>query len=227
MGQMEELVSCTPRTALRFQGFMVAWDGVLTLAYAGFPSPLVDLKKRIMEQFPDLSTENPGSKWPKTTLGALADDSPPLDLSQLRTLKTICEKHNEELKGAAPLHIGKLAVVVFYCCSLEKRVLTHSIDLQQGEAIVDITQEQSSKVNDILAEFGDDQLDHYIKRVNTTRNRVSHYRNPRVGCTLVFELPQPLPDVLNSFRASVDQALGKGFYEWFDPSSLHVTVRGL
>jgi 2'-5' RNA ligase len=49
----------------------------------------------------------------------------------------------------------------------------------------------------------------------------------QVGSTLVYELPHPLPEALNRFRERVDAALGEGYYAWFDPSALHVTVRGL
>lgn len=44
----------TPAAGLQPWGFMVAWDGVLVLAYRGFPAPLVDLKHRIGRVFPEL-----------------------------------------------------------------------------------------------------------------------------------------------------------------------------
>jgi hypothetical protein len=113
------------------------------------------------------------------------------------------------------------------------------------------------KVDDVLAEFDENQLERYIERVATGRNHAPHYRNPRVssssspstssssssgqlttslgsgwweqmGCTLVYELqPQHLPAAMAHFRRRVDEALGKGCYEWFHSTALHVTVRGL
>jgi hypothetical protein len=44
----------TARTELRPWGFFVAWDGVLTMVYRGFPRPLTDLKQHISRHFPEL-----------------------------------------------------------------------------------------------------------------------------------------------------------------------------
>jgi hypothetical protein len=128
---MEELVGRTASTELRPWAFLVAWDGVLTLAYRGFPRSLVDLKQHIGHHFPELPPENPGSKWPKTTLGALAEGAPPLTLAQLRTLKRVCDECSAELRlpGTPAMPVDQLAVVVFCCASLEKRLITHRIDL--------------------------------------------------------------------------------------------------
>jgi hypothetical protein len=45
--------------------FFVSWQGVLTLAFTGFPPALIELKDNIYEACPELPPENPGSKWPK------------------------------------------------------------------------------------------------------------------------------------------------------------------
>ncbi|ELR16682.1 uncharacterized protein ACA1_089300 [Acanthamoeba castellanii str. Neff] len=220
---MEELVGRTASTELRPWAFLVAWDGVLTLAYRGFPCSLVDLKQHIGHHFPELPPENPGSKWPKTTLGALAEGSPPLTLDQLRTLKRVCDECSAELRlrGTPAMRVDQLAVVVYCCASLEKRLITHRIDLlhHTGDvAAADIGEEEMKKVDDVLAEFDENQLERYIERVATGRNHAPHYRNPR---------PLHLPAAMAHFCRRVDEALGKGCYEWFHSSALHVTVRGL
>lgn len=123
--------------------FFCSWNGVLTLAYEGFPPPLVATKAALSEFFtvchanalahapferqgenerfacnairlhacrhatahacpegarmPPLSTgkqalpkENPGSRWPKTSLGALKDGAR-LTPDQLDKLNAICK----------------------------------------------------------------------------------------------------------------------------------------
>lgn len=62
---MEALVSGAPRTGLRPYAFMVAWGGVLTLAYRGFPQPLVNLKSQLYRDFPELP---PGATPPRLPL---------------------------------------------------------------------------------------------------------------------------------------------------------------
>eukprot|EP01026_Neomeris_dumetosa_P069451 TRINITY_DN6867_c0_g1_i11.p3 TRINITY_DN6867_c0_g1~~TRINITY_DN6867_c0_g1_i11.p3 ORF type:complete len:124 (-),score=5.17 TRINITY_DN6867_c0_g1_i11:46-417(-) len=56
--------------------FFISWQGVLTLAYSGFPQPLLNLKQQLQLLCETLPPENPGSKWPKTTLGATNKISP-------------------------------------------------------------------------------------------------------------------------------------------------------
>ena len=65
---------------LRPQTYFVAWNGVLTLVYEGFPPVLAGIKARLNEE-DGLPPENFGSRWPKTTLAALHDDAPPLSLA--------------------------------------------------------------------------------------------------------------------------------------------------
>ncbi len=55
----------------------------------GFPPALVNLKQQLSEHHPTLPKENPGSRWPKTSLGALKDGTR-LTPDQLNTLLAIC-----------------------------------------------------------------------------------------------------------------------------------------
>jgi hypothetical protein len=64
--QLDYLCSNTQACVLRPYCFFVSWQGVLTLAYRGFPQPLAQLKQQITDFYQGLPRESPGSKWPKT-----------------------------------------------------------------------------------------------------------------------------------------------------------------
>jgi hypothetical protein len=72
--QLDYLISSARACIVQPYAFFVSWQGVLTLAYAGFPPSLVALKEHISE-FYAVPGENPGSRWPKTSLGALKASS--------------------------------------------------------------------------------------------------------------------------------------------------------
>ncbi len=57
---------------------------------SGFPRALLDLKDALADTCKGLPPENPGSKWPKTTLGALRDGTR-LTPEQLQQLNAICK----------------------------------------------------------------------------------------------------------------------------------------
>ena len=57
---------------------------------SGFPRALLDLKDALADTCKGLAPENPGSKWPKTTLGALRDGTR-LTPEQLQQLNAICK----------------------------------------------------------------------------------------------------------------------------------------
>jgi len=87
---LEDLVAATTACHLKPRQFFVAYHGVLTLAFSGFPPSLVLLKdqiakvifihiaskiKHFKQNYPSLRPEYFGSRWPKVTLGALKDDT--------------------------------------------------------------------------------------------------------------------------------------------------------
>jgi hypothetical protein len=130
---------CEP-CELRPTAFFVAWSGVMTLAWQGFPPVLADLKRRIAETFPALPPEKPGSKWPKTTLGCLKEGAR-LTKDQLRTLTQLCKKLSGDIYmdytqlGLSPLAttnpwfvpVDSLSVVLFQCRSLERVLSEHEV----------------------------------------------------------------------------------------------------
>ena len=82
---------CAP-CELRPKRFFVAWSGVLTIAWRGFPPAIKALKREAQAAFrAALPPENPGSRWAKTTLGCLRDDKR-LTVEGLRRLARVCDE---------------------------------------------------------------------------------------------------------------------------------------
>lgn len=77
----------------------------------GFPPPVANLKRQIDASHPGLDKENPGSLWPKTSLGALKDDKR-LTPDQLKALNAICERESviftagQSCRPAFPFHLN-------------------------------------------------------------------------------------------------------------------------
>ena len=65
-------------------------DAALRPACRGFPPALAQLKQRLSDTYGSLPRENPGSRWPKTSLAALRDDQR-LSPEQLQRLISICK----------------------------------------------------------------------------------------------------------------------------------------
>uniref|UniRef100_A0A7S4PTE7 Uncharacterized protein n=1 Tax=Alexandrium monilatum TaxID=311494 RepID=A0A7S4PTE7_9DINO len=86
------------------RALFVAWSGVLTLAYAGWPPQATALKARVEESLGGcLAAEQQGSKWPKTTLGALRDGRT-LDLGELERLFAVLDGFTEQIRGRPPIY---------------------------------------------------------------------------------------------------------------------------
>lgn len=79
------------------EAFFVSWQGVVTLTYRGFTPALIELKQRITAAHPSLPPENPGSRWPKSSLGCLRDGQR-LTPEQLDCLVQICREESAALK---------------------------------------------------------------------------------------------------------------------------------
>lgn len=205
--------------------FFVAWNGVLVLVFEGFPPPLVDLKSKLNESG-ILRPENFGSKWPKATLAAQRDGSPPLTFEQLAMLKAVCE---EPFISTPPVRIESLTAIHYTMRSLEARGsprmlkiplsrIPNSGDFTDGPSL-----EECEKVAGVLAEWGD--LPAYLEKVNDAGSRISTYREASPhGATLVAFLPYL--DTMSNFKQRIE-ALLPGHFEWMDPESVHCTIRSL
>lgn len=221
-------------TVLLPLSFFVAWDGVLVLSYTGFSSSLLEAKRRLDSTANHQTTLKPegfGSKWPKTTLGAVRDDAPPLTVEELERLLELC-KTNSSVLSDLRVPLKKLSVVHYQCRSLEQLIQRDDIELAEASTTqeVPVSAEQRERVQSVLSEAAN--VTEYVKRVNPSRenafSNISSYRNPVEGCTCIAFLSKnhQLLATLRSFRHEVDQSF-PGRYEWMEEESLHCTLRSI
>lgn len=153
------LAAARERCELRPKQFFVAWSGVLTLAWRGFPPEIEALKRDIASAFPALKPENPGSRWAKTTLGCLRDIER-LTPDTLETLGNICDAFRDELCGTdggddACVPVDALSVVTYECRSLERVVSERVVRLRDAG-----TSEPAPKASSVRAdEVADERTD--------------------------------------------------------------------
>ena len=189
---------CEP-CELRPAAFFVAWSGVMTLAWQGFPPVLAGLKRRIAETFPALPPEKPGSKWPKTTLGCLKEGAR-LTPDQLRTLTQLCEKffilpaadpQLSPLATSSPffMPVDSLSVVLFQCRSLERVLSEHEVRLGgQTRSRDRPAKYEETAVDRVLRESSVENLERYWPLAARDGGREGHYRDVNFGATLVARL---------------------------------------
>ena len=118
---LDDIVPKTNCVKISSFKIIVAWKGVLTLAFEAWPKPIMDIKQRIND-LPEFgyTSENFGTKWPKITLASLInDDVPPLTLDQLRNLTALCQEFDSELQQMDPITLSNCSIVLFSSRSLE------------------------------------------------------------------------------------------------------------
>ncbi|KAJ3211273.1 Lanosterol synthase (Oxidosqualene--lanosterol cyclase) [Entophlyctis luteolus] len=229
------LVEQTPKTRLVPRAFFVAWRGVLTLAFTGFPASLVALKQNIDASIGSiLHPENSGSKWPKArvpetkmTLAALKDDAKPLTAEELEKLQQLCGQLSTNLLLLQDdFPVTRISYVRFACRSLERVVFRADIELlQRVEEADEVSGESCSVVDAVLGEYEKDKVK-YLEEVQKSGNRESHYRENHVESTLaiVFGESTDVQMILDEFRRAVDFLL-PGYYAWMEGAALHSTLR--
>lgn len=84
------------------KAFFVAFHGTLTLAFAGWPSCVCERKARMDAELcahaQVLTQENPGTRWPKVTLGVL-EEGVKLGKDEAHKLLGVISSLNKELLG--------------------------------------------------------------------------------------------------------------------------------
>jgi hypothetical protein len=197
------------------KAFFVSWQGVLVLAYRGFPPQLAALKAGLTAAHAaagGLPNESPGSRWPKTSLGALRDGRR-LTPEQLAALLRACREVSEvfETEAAAAdaaaaaaatttttsIEVRELSVITYECRSLERLISRARLPLQGGAggrgndaAAADAdaappSAEEAARVATVLSEADDAN---YWFHASRDGGREAHYRAPAPGVTLVHEL---------------------------------------
>ncbi|KAJ3079602.1 hypothetical protein HDU99_010503 [Rhizoclosmatium hyalinum] len=170
-GQLATLVAQTKSTKLQPHSFFVAWRGVMTLAFSGFPNELVGLKERIQANLGSvLPPENMGSKWPKMTLGAL-NEGKVLTQKEFDELSTLCTQMSQNLALLSDdFPVTNVSFVVFGCRTLERLLIRADMALAANEGDDDVSQEQIEKVESVLKEQEDKDV--YLKEVQKLGHRV-------------------------------------------------------
>lgn len=225
-GLIEDVIRARKRTLLRPAAFFMAWSGVPTLAYEGFSRTLLGIKEEIDRELSGLSPEHPGSRWPKTTLGALYDDAH-LTWEDVRKIREICDTVLPD--PSKPLHIERLSVVVYQWRSMERRISVQHIPLARrgpGEDGDAPPPDHLEQVKAVLDQFSWSNLPSYWPNLLRREKRESHYRSPHTGASLVFDLESRLPRAVDRFINAVEKAL-PGRFAWFSQESLHITIRAL
>ena len=230
---VREIVSRYGQTSVSAHQFFVSWHSVVTLAYSGFSRTLLAVKRGIEEGIPGLKPENPGSKWPKTTLGCLREGVQ-LTEYQVGVLRGLCVQQSalvqEMAESDRAMDVLELRFVTFHCRTLERRLISQAIP-HAGRACDDDRPPQShlESVAGTMAQFNkENHAKYYPKLAPKDRTIDIYYRAPHVESTLVYDLKPsaPLIDIIDNFRSAVDEAI-PDFYAWFDPTSWHMTVRAL
>ncbi|KAH7617238.1 hypothetical protein NADE_007024 [Nannochloris sp. 'desiccata'] len=196
---LENILENTSTSYVEPYAFFISWQGVLTLAFAGFPPAILDMKQRIAAQHPELPPESSGSKWPKSSLGCLRDGVT-LTVGQFETLNTLCKNLSRELFSAysnnttnpsptaAPslqIAIDTAAIALYECRSLEKTLCQQVIPFGNGHDKTGPTPEEQQRVKLIVCEADDPE---YYKLVAREGNRRAHYTAPALGATLMHPL---------------------------------------
>ena len=219
----------------------VAWNGVLVFVYEGFPQSFLKAKHVIKNSIPNLKPEKFGSKWPKTTLAAVFDDSPDLSLEEMEKLKLICETYSRKIKalealetGSSIVNIQSLHVVEYECRSLEQLHSRVDVPLvKTGKVHTIPSQEQRENVDTVVKEW--EIVSEYLGKVNAPGSRMKSYRLSEEGeegvgatCVAFLEgcLSRRLRQILVDFRIAIDLEF-PGRYAWFAEVSLHCTLMSL
>ena len=225
--ELHHLVYAQPRSRLRPARFFVAWHGVMTLAFAGFTSAILHLKKDIEALDVVFEPEHPGTRWPHTTLGALKDKEE-LSLEDLNLLYNICTSFDNQLwESDIQFEVKQLNWIRYECCSLEKRLETQSLPFNPALPVdEEIPDHHSREVETILSPFSRSKLPMYWHAVSMRGHHEGHYRAPVEDTTLVFDWPDQQPELIQTFIDTIEAHL-PGRYVWFEPRSRHVTIRSL
>lgn len=227
----------------------------MTLAYKGLPQALEECKCALQDTYASLPAENPGAKWPKTTLGCLRDTAR-LTSVQFGQLKQLCEEVQRQLIAVDAVVVDSVDLVVYECRSLERVLGSQQVGLRSpsnGQPSAP-TAEAVAVVERVVREW---EAEDYWFHASKDGNREGHYRGrswvvegvwelnkytpiqcttgPHVGVTLATWIARDGPQrsanalllgVLRSFKRQVDTLL-PNMYTWFDESALHVTLRNV
>ncbi len=101
-GVLPALVSKCRTSQLVPESFFIAWNGVLVLVFRKFTSSILSLKAEIDSSLESvICKENPGSKYPKSTIAALADNEQ-LSLEEFTKLRLLALSYRDKYVSLSP-----------------------------------------------------------------------------------------------------------------------------
>lgn len=212
-------------TLLRPEAFFVARYGVLTLAFSGWPESLARLKGALADALPAMPSENPGSRWPKTTLAALRDGERLSQDDVVRLREATAEATTCLFRNVAPVPVDFLSVVELRDRAMERVGRIESIRLAGDRDAGTIARSSRAAVNGVLAQWRREGLSRYVPDLIADGHRESHYRAALHEISLLVHVGDTMPCV-RPFREAVEARL-PGRYAWMEPSAYHVTLRTL
>lgn len=230
---LEKIAKLSP-TSVVVGEFFMSWNSVMTLAYEGFSQTLLDIKETLNSNL-KLKDENPGSKWPKTTLGCMKDGAI-LNPEQVSCIRTICTKFNKELKALPKkervMWVNQLSLVVFQSRTLENLWIDIPINLKGKSASSDVVPTKHRKaVRKTMAQFSPKRLkEYYVHLAPDGRSIDNYYRHPHVEESLIAKAnwSESVNRIVNKFIWEIDSQTGiQGCYAWFRRDSRHLTIRAL
>ena len=230
---IENIISRYGPTSVFADQFFISWNSVATLAYKGFSKTLMAVKRDIEKEIPGLKAENPGSLWPKTTIGCLKEGVE-LSEGQLKRLRSVCLNLNVELQRLSDpdrsMTINELSFVTFHCRTLERRLSSQRIPLKGRYTHNDSPPPTHiDAVSKIMAQFEARNHDSYYPKLAAQGRTINmYYRKPHIESTLVYDLKasSALCDIIGDFCQAIDKTL-PDCYAWFDPDSRHMTIRAI
>lgn len=171
---------------LQTRGFLLAWGGVLALSFCDWP-PFLQKIKNLLNGWTEggalahLAAENAGSRWPKITIGALRPGAT-LSLSDLTNLRRVTDDFKSRLQQQRPprWEILKMHVTAYTSRSLEHRITDEPVLLPTASSCSandrDEAPSRNRFVEEVMQEWEDGDLTHYLERVNSGTNSLHYTR---------------------------------------------------
>jgi len=190
---LKEEVTSISMPCIRPYRLIVAWNGVLTLAFEAWPKQLMNIKQRI-NSTPEFNTlvESFGTRWPKVTLAAFKTEDTTITIDELKKLTSLCREFDTALQSMEPVPLECCSTVMFTSRSLENYLFRVDYafmprDEEDGHLSLynqEYDKESYTIVQKVIEET--EQLDIYIDKVNTPGNRwEEHYNTVWTEATLV------------------------------------------
>ena len=205
--------------------YFLAWHGVITVVFQRFPKELLNIKQTVSKLIPDLAPERAGSKWPKVTLAA-RQTSAGLGKEEALILHAILNKASARLRVVRPIKISNISIVQYRSQSLETRESQWDIPLQCTTRSQSLSQFIQPEVTQLLSSRLTGLSSEELDKVSSVGRDISEYRQEHMGWTMICDLPHFMVDELNQLRNEVGSLLPNR-YAWLQPTSHHLTLRGL